>query len=263
MKYNTATVFAAAAALVSVTSASESAFCASGACPVLPVQPGRSLGGKPPCVEVSFKEDQCSLQPFLPSSVSSSVSNAFVAAFDACNCAANQTFSEWLQCQSCLLEQDLYQDVSQIWLRILGRAKSVLCNLPFPSPTQTGIAAPTQTDTGALAPTQTNTGLFTPTQTNTGIAAPTQTDTQTDTGVVPTATPTATATATAPLSMAVAAESCDEAPQQVNKQQEIIQSASSHLPPVTTALGASIAIPSLGKSGLALAIVGGIILGVL
>ncbi|PNP49611.1 hypothetical protein THARTR1_09622 [Trichoderma harzianum] len=173
MKYNTATLFAAAAALVSITSASTaaSAECEHpmagesgepGICPMRPVTPMEDpkdevLADQPPCVEVIVRDNRCHFEPVGTGLGTSVVSGAYQMAAAVCNCSGN-SFAQWLDCQSCILENGLADDdVNQIWLQILSGAKSLLCDSSQPtdisSPAPTTPApvfapiAPTTTDT--------------------------------------------------------------------------------------------------------------------
>ncbi|KAL7914900.1 hypothetical protein GGI35DRAFT_474607 [Trichoderma velutinum] len=146
MKYNTATLFAAAAALVSITSASASVECNQpmpgepgepGICPMRPVTPleipqNEIPGDQLPCVEVIVRDTECVFKPVRTGPSTTVVSNAYLMAFAECNCSGT-TFAHWLDCQTCLLDHGLYDEVSQIWFQILARAKSLLCNSPQPT----------------------------------------------------------------------------------------------------------------------------------
>ncbi|KAK4075386.1 uncharacterized protein Triagg1_4507 [Trichoderma aggressivum f. europaeum] len=148
MKYNTATLFAAAAVLVSITSASTSAsaecdhFMAGesgepGICPMRPVTPLQEPEDQdpedlPPCVEVIIRDNECRFSPVITGPSLSDVSDAYLEAADECNCTGT-SFAHWLNCQSCILESGLAEDdVNQIWLRILTGAKSLLCGSDEP-----------------------------------------------------------------------------------------------------------------------------------
>ncbi|UKZ46447.1 hypothetical protein TrVGV298_000650 [Trichoderma virens] len=269
MKYNTTAFFAAAAALVSITSASASAAECNqtasgepgepGICAILPATPPElpsvdPLDDVPPCIEVIFREDQCSIDPYTPP----------LAPPGRGSCEPHE-------------EHDLYNDVNYIWYNILTGVKAVLCNAPehpygvpeFVSPAQTYIPIPTTTPMASIIP-----------------IAPSTTDEPSE--------PITQASLAIDHSVAVTAlgpqKSCDEVPQDFSKQQDTIitgptitgitltasftnQSFSAaatptepprkpvvHLPPATET---SNAVSSFEKLGLTLAIVGGLVLGML
>ncbi|EHK26713.1 uncharacterized protein TRIVIDRAFT_63586 [Trichoderma virens Gv29-8] len=291
MKYNTTAFFAAAAALVSITSASASAAECNqtasgepgepGICAILPATPPElpsvdPLDDVPPCIEVIFREDQCSIDPYTPPWPLPAAAAANLTKVAECKCSGT-TFANWLECQSCLVEHDLYNDVNYIWYNILTGVKAVLCNAPehpygvpeFVSPAQTYIPIPTTTPMASIIP-----------------IAPSTTDEPSE--------PITQASLAIDHSVAVTAlgpqKSCDEVPQDFSKQQDTIitgptitgitltasftnQSFSAaatptepprkpvvHLPPATET---SNAVSSFEKLGLTLAIVGGLVLGML
>ncbi|PTB57707.1 hypothetical protein M431DRAFT_505285 [Trichoderma harzianum CBS 226.95] len=244
MKYSTATLFAAAAALVSITSASDSvsAECDHelGICPVLPATPlqipqDHVLDDLPPCVEVIVRHDNCRIDPVRIGPITSVISDAYHEASVQCNCIGTD-FAAWLDCQSCILESGLADDdVNQIWLQILAGAQSLICNSYQP----TDPYGPTQTTPAPVFTT------YNPTTTTTyNFGRPTR----------------------APLDanevkpqVSCAEEASMQQGLNVTTATALPTPTAALLPPVLTVSGAS----SLEMPGLALAIVGGLILGML
>ncbi|KAL6798863.1 hypothetical protein GGI42DRAFT_61176 [Trichoderma sp. SZMC 28013] len=146
MKYNT--LFAAAAALVSIASASTSAsaecnhFMAGesgepGICPMRPATPleepeDQVLDDLPPCVEIIVRDSQCRFEPVITGPNLSDVSDAYLEAAADCNCTGTSV-AQWLRCQTCILEQGIADDgVNQVFLQFLTGARSLLCDSSEP-----------------------------------------------------------------------------------------------------------------------------------
>ncbi|KAL6906971.1 hypothetical protein GGI43DRAFT_431207 [Trichoderma evansii] len=127
MKYHAATLLAAAAAaLMTTVSASSTVVCNesklgnSGQSDVcrpknLAPEPGREYSL--PCVEIIFRDNTCHFEASEPN---------YSKAHDECHCNGT-TFSAWVECQKCLLDHGFHSEDNVYWSKILKAASEALC----------------------------------------------------------------------------------------------------------------------------------------
>ncbi|KAL7799030.1 hypothetical protein V8C37DRAFT_398866 [Trichoderma ceciliae] len=147
MKYHTtALLAAAAAALITTASASPEVVCNQGelGSPGQPEvcklnTPPSELPGKDavlPCVEVIFRDNTCHFGATEPN---------YSKAHAECMCNGTN-FVDWIGCQQCLLDHGFHSEDNIYWSKILSAASEALCTgtptaavVPsFPTPVQTG-----------------------------------------------------------------------------------------------------------------------------
>ncbi|KAK1246761.1 hypothetical protein MKX08_000563 [Trichoderma sp. CBMAI-0020] len=154
MKYHAATILAAAAAaLITTVSASAADVCSesefgisnhSNVCRVDNVtpQPGNDL--TLPCVEVIFRDNTCHFEVNEPN---------YAKAHEECHCRGT-TFAAWLECQKCLLEHGFHGENDEYWSKILNAASKALCT---GTPTAAAVSSlSTPAEAGTVTPTPTS-----------------------------------------------------------------------------------------------------------
>lgn len=155
MKYHAATILAAAAAaLMTTVSASATVVCSesefgssnhSDVCRLdnLTPQPGEDF--TLPCVEVIFRDNTCHFEAGEPN---------YAKAHDECHCRGN-TFSAWIECQKCLLDHGFHGEDDEYWSKILDAASKALCT---GTPTAAAVSSlSTPAEAGTMTPTPTTT----------------------------------------------------------------------------------------------------------
>lgn len=135
MKYHAATILAAtAAALMTTVSASSAVVCteselgSSGPSDVCRVDDSSPELGKDyslPCVEIIFRDNTCHFEASEPN---------YAKAHEECDCNGTD-FAAWVECQKCLLDHGFHSEDSVYWSKILNAASEALCTgTPTPAP---------------------------------------------------------------------------------------------------------------------------------
>ncbi|KAM0254719.1 hypothetical protein ACHAQJ_006500 [Trichoderma viride] len=285
MKYSTTTIFAAAAAaLMTIASASSAVVCNQGelgspgqseVCRLNTPETGKDTSL--PCVEIIFRDNTCHFDATEPN---------YSKAHDECQCNGS-TFGAWVECQKCLLDHGFHKEDNIYWSKILSAASEALCTgAPTPSvvsslstPAQAGTVVPTlitpiNSDGSNQSPMETNKGLN-----NTAAAtqvpwAVNQTSVAITGAVVPqktcaekfskqqnisvTVLPTDLPVTIIPIPPTDSLTSADSSTSIATT-----SDASLLVPGIHSSSESSDATSSFGKSGLAVAIAGGILMGVL
>lgn len=159
MKYHAATLLAAAAAaLMTAVSASSTVVCdeseldssgQSDVCRQDNLAPELGREYSLPCVEIIFRDNTCHFGASEPN---------YAKAHDECHCNGT-TFSAWFECQKCLLDHGFHKEDKVYWSKILKAASEALC-----TGTPTAAATPsmsTPVQAGPVIPT-----LITPINSN-------------------------------------------------------------------------------------------------
>ncbi|UKZ62075.1 uncharacterized protein TrAtP1_003333 [Trichoderma atroviride] len=154
MKYHAATILAAAAAaLMTTVSASAAVVCSesefgvsnhSDICRVDSVTPQPGNDFTLPCVEVIFRDNTCHFEANEPN---------YAKAHEDCHCRGT-TFSAWIECQKCLLEHGFHGENDEYWSKILDAASKALCT---GTPTAAAVSTlSTPAEAGTVIPTPTS-----------------------------------------------------------------------------------------------------------
>ncbi|KAL7918804.1 hypothetical protein ACQKWADRAFT_330391 [Trichoderma austrokoningii] len=162
MKYHAATMLAAAAAALTTTvSASATVVCSesevgsynnSEVCHVENNTPQPATDLTLPCVEVIFRDNTCHFEADEPN---------YPKAHENCHCHGT-TFSAWIECQKCLVDHGFHNEDDVYWSKILNVASEALCtgsptaaaasSLSTPAEAGTVIPTPISSD---ISPTET------------------------------------------------------------------------------------------------------------
>lgn len=140
--YATTLVAATAAALFTMVSASAEVVCTQSG----PDQPEVCQLSTPdgtdtlPCIEIVFKDNTCHFD---------SKDSSFLKAHSDCRCSGN-SFADWLRCQQCLLDHGFQRESGRFWNKVLYLAAKAICNnIPanaivpaLPTSAQTATAVP-------------------------------------------------------------------------------------------------------------------------
>jgi hypothetical protein len=159
MKIHATTMLAAtAAALMTTVSASATVVCSesefgssnhSDICQLDNVTPDPGHDFTLPCVEVIFRDNICRFEADEPN---------YAKAHEECHCRGT-TFSEWIECQKCLLNHGFHDEDDVYWSKILDAASEALCTgTPTPAaasslstPAQAGTVIPTPISNDGLS----------------------------------------------------------------------------------------------------------------
>ncbi|KAL7896597.1 hypothetical protein HDV63DRAFT_254544 [Trichoderma sp. SZMC 28014] len=156
MQYHAAAILAAAAAaLMTTVSASATVACSesefgisnhSDACQLDNVTPHTENDFILPCVEVIYRDNTCHFEVNEPN---------YATAHDECHCRGS-TFSAWFECQKCLLDHGFLGEIDEFWSKILEVASNALCpenpiaaavsSLSTPAEASTVTPTPTSSD---------------------------------------------------------------------------------------------------------------------
>lgn len=283
MQYHATTILAAAAAaLMTTVSASSAVVCSesevsssnhSDVCRIDNTPPKAGKDFALPCVEVIIRDNTCRFEASEPN---------YPKAHDECHCSGT-TFSAWIECQKCVLDHGFHGEDDVYWSKILNAASQALCTgtptaataSSLSTPAQAGTVTPTPINSDG-SPLETFKGVNQTAVTSQGPWAVNQTATPTAGAAGPrktciddldlqqtnTAVPTESSTSTdltipaLPTNLFTSANSL-----------EPLATTSDWLlpggfPPLSESSGAAPS-SSFGKSGLAVAIAGAIIMGVL
>ncbi|GFP56215.1 hypothetical protein ACSS6W_006447 [Trichoderma asperelloides] len=153
MKYHAATMLAAAAAaLLSTVSASSTVVCTenelgssgqSDVCRVDNLSPEPEKDYALPCIEVIFRDNTCHFEASEPD---------YTKAHDECQCSGT-TFSAWVECQKCLVDHGFHNEDSVYWSKILDAASKALCTGTPIVATASSLSTPVQAGTVIPTPT--------------------------------------------------------------------------------------------------------------
>lgn len=153
MKYHAAAILAAtAAALMTTVSASATVVCSesefgssnhSDVCRVDNVIPQPENDFTVPCVEVIFRDNTCHFEASEPN---------YAMAHNECHCRGT-TFSAWIECQKCVLDHGFHGEDDVYWSKILDAASKALCT---GTPTAAAVSSlSTPAEAGTVIPTPT------------------------------------------------------------------------------------------------------------
>ncbi|KAL6878804.1 hypothetical protein J3F83DRAFT_257653 [Trichoderma novae-zelandiae] len=238
MKFLATTVFAAAAALMSVASASATPDLRSKTLSEV-LFSGDDDDFDFPCVEIIFRDNTCQFDD------DRRFSAAYLSARSECVCGGDG-LDDFLDCQRCLLDHGFGREVRDLWRRIFAVIRELACD-----DDDRRLNIPAQ-DAPAPAPTAPAPSIITITVSNPDQVVPPATVSATGAGSSPTGlqksgdvdaatVPTASPTSESTVSNDMLRES----------------------PDIDVASGNSAAVSSFERSGMALVFAGGIILGLL
>ncbi|KAM0483658.1 hypothetical protein ACHAPX_002152 [Trichoderma viride] len=160
MKYHATAILAAAAGVLMTTvSASATVVCSesefgsfnqSGVCRVDNVTPQPGNDFTLPCVEVIFRDNTCHFEASEPN---------YAKAHDECHCRGN-TFSAWIECQKCVLDHGFHGEDDEYWSKILDAASNALCTGTPTAPTVSSLSTPAEAGTVTPTPTSSDGSPF-------------------------------------------------------------------------------------------------------
>lgn len=152
MQYHAAILAAAAAALMTTVSASATVVCSesefgvsnhSDVCRLDNVTPQPGNDFILPCVEVIYRDNTCHFEANEPN---------YAKAHDECHCRGN-TFSAWLECQKCLLDHGFHGEDDDYWSKILDAASKALCPATPTVAAVSSLSTPAEASTVTPTPT--------------------------------------------------------------------------------------------------------------